>query len=345
MNQNGVYRIYLNPKITPIRSSSSNKNKKTKKQKVDHRIGDLVKTKSMKNTNKNHHHQHIPVLLEEVLQYLDPQQGDSYLDVTAGYGGHASKVLERTLNEAKAYLIDRDQNATEHLKSMFSSSTNIIQKDFLSATRELHDANMQFDLILADLGVSSPHLDIASRGFSIRSEGPLDMRMDQTQELTAEEIVNNYDEAKLAKLIRDFGEEPRARRIARLIVENRPIDTTSKLAKVVAPAWPGHSKVHPATRTFQAIRLAVNSELDLLQQALPIWIDLLAPGGRIAIISFHSLEDRIVKKVLNECSGDRYDATLKLLTKQPVVGNDMEFVNNPRARSAKLRAAVKIKTK
>ncbi len=299
----------------------------------------------MKNTNKNHQNQHFPVLLDEVLAYLNPTEGESYLDLTAGYGGHASQVLERTLQPAKAVLVDRDQNAIDYLQTRFTSGTHIISKDFYSAADELKNANKQFDMILADLGVSSPHLDIASRGFSIRQDGPLDMRMDQSQELTAEEIVNNYDEAKLIEIIRRYGEEPRAKKIAQLIVEHRPISTTTELATVVAQAWPGYSKVHPATRTFQALRLEVNSELELLQQALPVWIDLLAPGGRIVVISFHSLEDRIVKRILNEYAGDRYDATLQLLTKQPVVGSEEEIVTNPRARSAKLRAAVKIKTK
>lgn len=305
----------------------------------------LQKQKGMKNTNKNHQNQHIPVLLDEVLSYLNPKRGESYLDVTAGYGGHASKVLERTFQPAKAVLVDRDQNAIAYLQERFTDGTRIIQSDYLTATNELLSTNMQFDMILADLGVSSPHLDNASRGFSIQNDGPLDMRMDQTQKLTAHVVVNDYTEAMLADLIKRYGEDPKATKIARLIVENRPIVTTHALAKVVAQAWPGHSKVHPATRTFQAIRLAVNSELEMLQQALPHWIDLLAPDGRLVVISFHSLEDRIVKQILNEYAGNRYDASLQLLTKQPVMGSETEMLQNPRARSAKLRAAVKIKTK
>lgn len=288
---------------------------------------------------------HYPVLLTEVLHYLDPKEGEKYLDLTAGYGGHASKVLDRTLKPHSTTLVDRDQNAIAYLLGQFSGSgVQIIHKDFLSASRELLAEGKQFDIILADLGVSSPHLDNASRGFSIKTDGPLDMRMDDTQELTAADIVNNYDEAALASILHTYGEEPRAKKIARLITEHRPITTTHELAKIVAQAWPGYSKVHPATRTFQAIRIAVNNELDLLEQSLPIWIDLLAPGGRIAIISFHSLEDRIVKKFLASHSGNRYDAVLQLLTKQPVTGGADEIVFNPRARSAKLRAAVKIKT-
>jgi 16S rRNA (cytosine1402-N4)-methyltransferase len=303
----------------------------------------------MKNTNKNHHNQHIPVLLDEVLVYLDPQKGETYLDCTSGYGGHASKVLERTLNSAKAVLIDRDQNAIDHLRSIFKEGTRIIKNDYLSACSDLNNSNEQFDMILADLGVSSPHLDNASRGFSIKYDGPLDMRMDETQQLTAEYIVNNYKEAEIAGIIHEYGEEPKAKKIAKAIVENRPISTTKQLAEVVAQSagWRklGKSKIHPATQTFQALRIAVNSELEQLRQAIPIWINLLSPGGRIVIISFHSLEDRIVKDMLNEYSGDYYDATLNLLTKKPVVSGNEELVNNPRARSAKLRAAAKIKTK
>lgn len=290
--------------------------------------------------------QHYPVLLNEVLQYLDPKEGESFLDLTAGYGGHSAQVLDRTLQPTKASLVDRDRNAIDHLEKQFKSTgVNIIHNNYLAAAEELHKNGKQYDLILADLGVSSPHLDNAERGFSIRLDGPLDMRMDERQKLTAEEIVNNYPEEELRRILLRNGEEPRATKIARYIVERRPVQSTHELANIVARAWPGpRRKVHPATRTFQALRLAVNDELDLLAKALPIWIDLLAPEGRIVVISFHSLEDRIVKQALKEAAGDRYDAHLKLLTKTPVTGSNEEIVFNPRARSAKLRAAVKIKT-
>lgn len=293
----------------------------------------------------NNSTKHYPVLLEETLAALDPKEGESYLDLTAGYGGHASRVLDRTLRKPHFTLVDRDQNAVTYLEQKFGPDAEIIHKDFLSATQELVAKGRQYDLILADLGVSSPHLDNASRGFSLKADGPLDMRMDETQSLTAADVVNNYDVAELVRILRVYGEEPRANKIARLIVEHRPITTTHELATIVARAWPGHSKVHPATRTFQAVRIAVNDELAQLARALPLWIDMLAPGGRIAIISFHSLEDRVVKQVLNEVSGNRYDAILRLLSKQPVTASDNELVFNPRSRSAKLRAAVKIKTK
>jgi 16S rRNA (cytosine1402-N4)-methyltransferase len=303
----------------------------------------LQKQKQVKMQTKNTNNQHIAVLLEQVLKYLAPQRGETYLDVTAGYGGHAAAVLEKTQDSSKAVLIDRDQMAVDKLKERFGANgTKIIRSDFYTATQELKESGQMFNMILADLGVSSPHLDIASRGFSFRQEGPLDMRMDQTQALSAETIVNTYSETHLTEMIRSYGEDPKASRIAKLIVQNRPISTTTELAKIVARAWPGYQKIHPATRTFQALRLAVNDELELLRLSLPIWIDLLAPGGRLVVISFHSLEDRIVKHTFDERGGDTYDATLRLLTKRPVTGDAQEIVFNPRARSAKLRAAVKI---
>jgi 16S rRNA (cytosine1402-N4)-methyltransferase len=294
---------------------------------------------------QHQNHLHIPVLLQPVLQYLDPRQGESYLDLTGGYGGHAAEVLERTGNYSDSVLVDRDQNAIAELEKRFAGKgITLRQADFLSASRGLLSEGKQFDLILADLGVSSPHLNQASRGFSIKADGPLDMRMDQSQSLTAEEVVNTYSVEELQTILKRYGEEPKAKRIASLIVDNRPFATTSQLAAIVSQAWPGYSKVHPATRTFQALRIAVNDELELLRKSLPIWMDdLLAPGGRIAVISFHSLEDRIVKQAFAEKAGDRYDANLRLLTKKPVLGDASEIVFNPRARSAKLRAAAKQK--
>lgn len=293
--------------------------------------------------HQNQQNEHVPVLLEAVLSYLAPLKGDSYLDLTAGYGGHAKSILERTLRPNRATLVDRDQNAVDYLREKFKGqAVTVIHKDFLTASQELAAEGKKFNLILADIGVSSPHLNTASRGFSINRDGPLDMRMDQRQELTAEIIANTYDEAQLSELILSYGEEPRARTIAKAIVANRPIATTGQLANIVASSQPRGSKIHPATRTFQALRIAVNSELEQLKLALPIWIDLLEVGGRLGVISFHSLEDRIVKQALLEVSGNRYDAQLKLLTKHPVMGQHSEIVSNPRARSAKLRAAAKI---
>ncbi|HSX44592.1 MAG TPA: 16S rRNA (cytosine(1402)-N(4))-methyltransferase RsmH [Candidatus Saccharimonadales bacterium] len=289
--------------------------------------------------------QHQPVLLDSVLKYLNPQDGESYLDLTAGYGGHANAILKCTQLPEKAVLVDRDQQAIDYLKPQFLGKPKLIHQDFLTASQELRANNNQFDIILADLGVSSPHLDSTSRGFSVRLDGLLDMRMDRRQSVTAAEIVNNYPAAELERIIRRFGEEPRASKITRLVVAHRPYQTTQQLADVVARAWPERSRHHPATRTFQALRIAVNDELNQLEQSLPIWLDLLAPGGRLAVISFHSLEDRLVKQAFKERSGNRYDAEVKLLNPHPAEAQESELVLNPRARSAKLRAVVKINKK
>lgn len=297
-------------------------------------------------TNDEPHNElHVPVLLDEVLHVLGPQPGDSYLDVTAGYGGHAAEVLARTNAPDKAVLVDRDENAIRELTERFTGKpVTIRHQDFLGASEQLQREGRQFNMVLADLGVSSPHLNQAERGFAISVSGPLDMRMDQTQELTAEHIVNTYSKDAIADILSRYGEEPKANAIARLIVQNRPLHTTSELAELAGRVWPGHSRVHPATRTFQALRIAVNDELGLLQRALPIWLDLLAPGGRLAIISFHSLEDRLVKQFFAEQGGERFDATMRVLTKRPLTASATESVSNPRARSAKLRAAAKINT-
>jgi 16S rRNA (cytosine1402-N4)-methyltransferase len=300
-----------------------------------------TKTKSMHQNNQIH----IPVLLGSVLDYLAPRPGETYLDLTAGYGGHAREILEKT--QASAVLVDRDSEAIQYLQSQFKAeNVSVIHKDFLSASQALRQKGQQFDLILADLGLSSPHLNTPDRGFAIQHEAPLDMRQDQSQTLDAYQVVNTYKESELAEILRMYGEEPRAHKIAREIVRNRPIKTTTQLAKIVARAWPaGTSRVHPATRTFQAIRIAVNDELGQLEQALPLWIELLKPGGRICVISFHSLEDRLVKQAFQEAGGEDYDALLSILTKHPVEADSNEIAFNPRARSAKLRAAAKIKTK
>jgi 16S rRNA (cytosine1402-N4)-methyltransferase len=284
---------------------------------------------------------HIPVLLGPVLQYLNPQVGESYLDLTAGYGGHAKEVLKRTEAAGQATLVDRDKNAIMALESFEKSGATLVQSDFLSASQELTRQGAKFDMILADLGVSSPHLDNASRGFAFGQDGPLDMRMDQGQALTAATIVNTYSEAKLVSLLRTYGEEPRAYRIARAIMHARPVATTAELAHIIRSSVSGHSKVHPATKTFQALRIAINDELELLKASLPLWFELLSPGGRLGVISFHSLEDRLVKQAFQDRAGDRYDADLQLLTKRPVTADEQELVFNPRARSAKLRVVVK----
>lgn len=291
--------------------------------------------------------QHNPVLLREVMELLDPKKGNSYLDLTAGYGGHAKAVLDLTGPSARSVLVDRDPEAIKELHQLFDDSkSRILDQDFLSASKLLEEEGNEFDLILADLGVSSPHLNEGNRGFSIRLEGPLDMRMDQRQTLTAGDLVNQVSQSELTEIIKDFGEEPKASLIAKAIVKNRPITTTSKLAGIVEQVYHGkRGKIHPATKTFQALRIAVNNELGLLTDSLEVWLKLLSPGGRIAIISFHSLEDRIVKQFLKDHSGRNYDSDLELLTKHPIHPSFDEIVHNPRSRSSKLRAAVKIKRK
>jgi len=285
---------------------------------------------------------HEPVLLNEVLDALSPQKGEVYLDATAGYGGHSRAILARTQNYHDSVLVDRDQMAIDHLQHLFASKgVRIIQNDFHSAAELLVSEGKQFDIILADLGVSSPHLDKASRGFSFQNSGPLDMRMDQRQALTAETIVNTWPAERLEQILRTYGEEPHARKITESIVANRPFKTTEELANIIARASGKWQKKHPATRTFQALRIAVNNELGLLESTLPLWIQLLKPGGRLGIISFHSLEDRIVKNYFAEHGGNRYDAIFSVPYKNPIVASEQELVSNPRSRSAKLRVAAK----
>jgi 16S rRNA (cytosine1402-N4)-methyltransferase len=310
-------------------------------------IQDMDQTpKQKKEVPYNQNTSHVPVLMKEVLECLDPKPGDRYLDLTTGFGGHAAAVITLTESPQGSVLVDRDKAAITAINDQFSEAgATIMQSDFLLASKKLLQEKRQFDVILADLGVSSLHLNEAKRGFSIRNDGPLDMRMDQQQSLQASEVVNSYSEKAIIKILRDYGEEPKAVSIARQIIAHRPIRTTSELASIVARIWPGKHKIHPATRTFQALRITVNDELSLLAQSLPLWIQLLAPGGRIAIISFHSLEDRMVKQALQELSGDNFDAELKLLTKKPITPGRDELDFNPRARSAKLRAAAKIKIK
>jgi 16S rRNA (cytosine1402-N4)-methyltransferase len=290
-------------------------------------------------------HAHSPVLLKEVLDYLAPRDGESYLDLTAGYGGHAASVIEATGAPKQAVLVDRDNNAVKTLNARFKGQgTAIIQSDFLSTLDMLAREGRQFDMVLADLGVSSPHLEEAERGFSFRQSGPLDMRMDQGQQLSADYIVNHTTQNELADILRRYGEEPKAQTVARAIVINRPISNTEELAAIIAKAigFRGRlGKTNPATQSFQAIRIAVNDELGQLEQALPLMLKVLAPGGRMAVISFHSLEDRLVKRFLADHTGNTYDAQLKLLTKKPITASRDEIVLNPRARSAKLRAAAK----
>ena len=284
---------------------------------------------------------HIPVLLSEVLAVLEPHPGESYLDLTAGYGGHAGEILDVTQNYKDAYLVDRDEFAMEFLKSKFPQGAHLIHESFYNAMLQLLECGKTFDMILADFGVSSPQLDREERGFSFRFDAPLDMRMDRRQELTARDVVNRYSEKALADIFVKYGEESpgRAAMFAKTIVHHRPINTTKELADLIKQRW--HSSTHPATRIFQAIRIEVNNELGEIEQALPLLPKLLKPGGRVAIITFHSLEDRLVKDYFKEASSHGEESELSIITKKPIIAEAHELVINPRARSAKLRAAIR----
>jgi len=285
---------------------------------------------------------HVPVLLESTLELLQPRPRDSYLDLTAGYGGHARRVLERTKNYKDSVLVDRDSLAIQSLGDLASQGVSLLETDFVLAARELISQGKTFDIILADLGVSSPQLDVAARGFSFQTDGPLDMRMDRRQERTAETIVNNYSKEQLTKIIAEYGEEPRAqaRRIAEAIIKSRPLETTQQLATIIENISRRGGKRHPATRTFQALRIEVNQELSLIAELLPLLPKLLKKGGRVGVISFHSLEDRLVKQYFKEQAESGYEAELELVNKKPLKGAIYD-AHNPRSRSAKLRVAVK----
>lgn len=285
---------------------------------------------------------HVPVLLEDSLALLAPKQGDTYLDLTAGYGGHARHIID-VISADKATLVDRDQQSIDHLKQFEDQGARLEKSDFATYAETAANRNEKYDMVLVDLGVSSPQLDLAERGFSIQRDGPLDMRMDASASVTAAEIVNRSSEKDLARIIETYGEERRsqAQKIAHAIRLSRPLHATSDLARVVLTTHRGpRQKVHPATRTFQAIRIAVNKELEQIERLLVVLPNIVNPGGRVVIISFHSLEDKLVKNYLTEQARAGYEAEFKLLTRKPIRGaiND---VHNPRARSAVLRAAVK----
>lgn len=284
---------------------------------------------------------HKPVLLSEVLEVLQSRQGESYMDLTAGYAGHASKILDVTQNYKNSVLVDRDSNAIEVLEERFEEKgVRIVKNDFYNAVLQEIECENKYDMILMDFGVSSPQLDQAGRGFSFAKDGPLDMRMDQSQELTAERVVNKWSERDLLEILEKYGEEKPgfARLIAREIIHGRPWKSTKQLGEALAKYGRG-GKVHPATRTFQAIRIAVNDELGEIERTLPLIPKVLRPGGRVAIITFHSLEDRLVKQAFKEMSSFGEESELMIITKKPITAGNEELFINPRARSAKLRAA------
>jgi 16S rRNA (cytosine1402-N4)-methyltransferase len=294
--------------------------------------------------------QHVPVLLDEALEYLNVRPGGVYVDATLGLAGHSSAIAKRLGAKGRLICFDRDPQAMEAAKASLeevraeigSEMPEVIfePKAFSEASSLIKPGSL--DGLLADFGVSSLQLDEAQRGFSFRSDGPLDMRMDTRSGETAEQVVNQEDENELADLIYEFGEERRSRRIARAIVRARPITTTAELARVVSAAAPSMKgdKIHPATRTFQALRIRVNDELGEIRTLLKSAPSLLKPGGRLVLISFHSLEDRLVKDAFREAGRDK---VFEVLTKKPVVAGEQEELRNPRARSAKMRAAEKIR--
>jgi 16S rRNA (cytosine1402-N4)-methyltransferase len=302
---------------------------------------------------------HIPVLLEPVLDLLRLSPGGTAIDGTTGGGGHTAHFLERTGPGGRVLAMDADPAAVRRVTARFPAEISagrlaVVQANFgnLRTTAQHYGFEM-VDAILLDLGVSSFQLATAARGFSFGQDGPLDMRFDPTQGVSAAEIVNTWPETELADLIYKYGEETHSRQIARLVVKQRPITTTSALAAVVEKAVGGRrgSRIHPATKTFQALRVVVNRELEQISGALPQALDLLKPGGRLAIISFHSLEDRIVKRWMQQeaaewiadsmlpTGGRLRQPTLTIVTKKPVVASPEQIAANPRSRSAKLRVA------
>jgi 16S rRNA (cytosine1402-N4)-methyltransferase len=288
---------------------------------------------------------HVPVLLHEALQYLAVKTGSTVVDCTLGLAGHSSEIARRLGPQGRLIAFDRDPQAMALAKARLDGvleelgdqapRVELIGEAFSSAP--LHVKAGSVDALLADFGVSSLQLDEATRGFSFMAEGPLDMRMDTRSGHTAAQVVNEASERELADLIYEYGEERRSRRIARAIVRGRPVTTTGQLAQIVRAAAPAmkQDRIHPATRTFQALRIYVNRELDEIKALMEAAPKLLKPSGRLTVISFHSLEDRIVKDSLRDGAQKRI---WTILTKKPVTAGEEEIERNPRARSAKLRA-------
>jgi 16S rRNA (cytosine1402-N4)-methyltransferase len=295
---------------------------------------------------------HVPVLLKEAIDFLAIKRGGTYIDATVGLGGHSLEIAKRLGAPGHLIGLDKDPAALDEARVRLISSggedwpeVSLLHGSFAEIGERFEAASTNG--LLADLGVSSLQLDTPSRGFSFQAEGALDMRMNPQAEPTAEQVVNQADEVTLANLIYEFGEERRSRRIARAIVRSRPIRTTAELAAVVSaaarpmnqPQNKHERRIHPATRTFQALRIFVNHELDDLRALLNAAPRVLKPGGRIVIISFHSLEDRMVKDAFRQ-AGMQGDYTV--LTKKPVTAGEEEMDRNPRSRSAKMRSAERV---
>jgi len=282
---------------------------------------------------------HLPVLLDEVIQFLDPKPGGRFIDATLGAGGHTRAILERTSPDGQVVAIDQDESALSSAREMlesFGSRLVFVHANFreVRAVAEAHGFT-GCDGVLADVGMSSMMVDDPSRGFSFMREGPLDMRMDRSQPLIAAEVVNHYSEKEIADILYTYGEERRSRPIARSIVRSRPLMRTTDLVAAIqrVTGAPRHGQIHPATRTFQALRIHVNDELKSLETFLDSSVAVVRPGGRVVVIAFHSLEDRIVKQKFRASA-----VPGRALTKKVVTATEEEVQRNPRARSAKLRA-------
>jgi 16S rRNA (cytosine1402-N4)-methyltransferase len=291
---------------------------------------------------------HVPVLLKEAIDFLAVRRGGNYIDATVGLGGHSYEIAKRLGAPGHLIGLDKDPAALAIARLRLTQdqtpdwpTVTLLHRSFAEIAKGQKPGSV--DGILADIGVSSLQLDDAARGFSFQAEGPLDMRMDPRGDRTAEQVVNHLDERQLADVIYEFGEERRSRRIARAICRSRPIRTTAQLAEIVSaaarPMNQAERRIHPATRTFQALRIFVNRELDDLKALLEAAPKILKSGGRVVVISFHSLEDRIVKDAFR---GGVHEGYFSLLTKKPVTAAEDESDRNPRARSAKLRAAEKV---
>jgi 16S rRNA (cytosine1402-N4)-methyltransferase len=282
---------------------------------------------------------HTPVLVDETIQFLDPKPGNRFIDATLGAGGHTRAILERTSRDGRVLCIDQDDTALANAKATlesFGSRVVFVHSNF-RAVRMIAEIYgfLECDGVVADLGLSSMMVDDASRGFSFMHEGPLDMRMDRSQALTAADVVNTYSEKEIADIIYTYGEERRSRPIARSIVRSRPLQRTTDLVRAVERASRGarHGQIHPATRTFQALRIYVNDELGSLEDFIGSSMAVVRSGGRVVVIAFHSLEDRIVKQRFRMSA-----VPGRVLTRKVVTASDEEVRRNPRARSAKLRA-------
>ena len=291
--------------------------------------------------------QHVPVMSAEIVDYIDPSPGDTIVDATIGCGGHARPILERVRPTGRVIGIDQDKDALECAKENlkeFSDSLFLVNENFRNLDQILKTLEIEkIDGIVFDLGISSLQIDTPDRGFSIKHSAPLDMRMNRAGRVSAFELVNNLPLEEISRILKEYGEERFHAAIARAIIERRrrsQITTTGELAEIVVGAQRGHKfyKIHPATRTFQAFRIAVNDEIESFRQALTACAKYLAPGARVCVLSYHSIEDRVAKQVLRDF--ERED-TLKRLTKKPSRPSQTELSQNPRSRSAKLRVAEK----